>query len=67
MEIFNHSDRDLFFRLEPWADEKIISSKGTVVIELSGPIEGTVAIELDDQQVTLSGWSGSTCYVAEEL
>jgi hypothetical protein len=65
MEIFNHSERDLYFRLEPWADERTIPSSGAVMIDLSGPIEGIVALELDEQQVVLSGWPGSICDVTE--
>lgn len=65
MEIYNHSDTDLSFRLEPWADERLIPSKGRVVIDLSGPLDGTFALELDEEQITLSGWPGSICNVAE--
>ena len=65
LEIYNHSDRDLSFRLDPWADERLISSKGKIVIDLSGPLDGTFALELDEEKVTLSGWQGSICNVAE--
>ena len=56
MQICNNSEKELFFCLEPWADEKIIPSKKSVEIDLMGPIEGTVAVEFVEQKATLSGW-----------
>jgi hypothetical protein len=65
MRISNTSEKAMRFRLEPWADEKELLMNESLVLNLTGPIEDTLELEVGDNELVLYGWTGSVCEIEE--
>ncbi len=51
--------------LEPWGEQRDISSGMTLKIEAQGPNSDTLEVEYGENSVTVYGWAGSTVCITE--
>jgi hypothetical protein len=57
--IKNARDASLLLRVEPWADEYELPPHGSRTIQVTGPDPAELEISIEDDVITVWGWTGS--------
>ncbi len=60
MTVRNSRDREIGFVLEPWGEVYALQPGDVLQLEFDGPSDGEPEVDVEEEAITVWGWSGST-------
>ena len=66
LDVSNEDAAPLVILLEPWAEPFVMPPQSSVDLVAFAPAEGRLEAEVDDNHVTVWGWTGSTVHVLQD-
>ena len=66
VRIVNSRNIELRFDLEPWGEQYKMQSGVNFAVVASAPLHGELEIEIQENRITVFGWSGSTVQIFQD-